>query len=296
MQPDQIRRRIASLEAELSRKTVEMESKKIQINGNFGKLGSQHSVLYSPDLMIQVTVTGQLALLMLIERAELAGIPVISGNTDGVVFKCPRHLEPTLLEVVQQWEADTGFVTEETRYKGLYSANVNNYIAIKEDGSHKGKGWFFNPWEGDKPDYRGQLSKNPQTTVCVSAVVAYLTAGTPLADTIHACQDIRQFVTVRKVNGGAVWQGQYLGKAVRWYYAKGQFEPIRYASNGNRVSKSDGAMPCMEIPDALPADIDYDWYEREAQSMLVDIGAVQGPRRRGEPDERQVDLFAAEVA
>ncbi|KKS65278.1 MAG: hypothetical protein UV34_C0020G0001, partial [Parcubacteria group bacterium GW2011_GWB1_42_6] len=40
--------------------------------------------------MIQVTITGQLALLMLIERLELCGVPVISANTDGLVVECPR--------------------------------------------------------------------------------------------------------------------------------------------------------------------------------------------------------------
>jgi len=66
------------------------DSLKITINGSFGKLSSPHSVLYSPHLLIQVTITGQLALLMLIEMIELAGIPVVSGNTDGIVIKCPN--------------------------------------------------------------------------------------------------------------------------------------------------------------------------------------------------------------
>lgn len=285
-------RRIA---AKRAKQKVIAESLKIVLNGTFGKLGQPGSILYAPRQMINTTLTGQLALLMAIEEVELAGIDVVSANTDGFTSYVPVAQRDQFNAIMSAWERVTNFETEEVVYRSLHNSSVNSYLAIKMDGTHKGKNEFFNPWSADPPDYRGQLSKNPQTTICIEAVVAYLTAQTPLADTIRACQDIRQFVTVRKVNGGAVWQGQYLGKAVRWYYAKGQFEPIRYASNGNRVSKSDGAMPCMELPDALPADVDYDWYEREAASMLVDIGAVQGPRRRGEPDTRQVDLFAAEV-
>jgi len=63
---------------------------KIAINGSFGKLGSKYSALYSPDLLIQTTITGQLALLMLIERMEAAGISVKSANTDGIVIHCNK--------------------------------------------------------------------------------------------------------------------------------------------------------------------------------------------------------------
>ena len=44
------------------------ESLKIVINGGFGKLKSAHSSMYAPELFLSVTITGQLTLLMLIER------------------------------------------------------------------------------------------------------------------------------------------------------------------------------------------------------------------------------------
>ncbi len=64
----------------------------------------------------------------------------------------------------------------------------------------------------------------------------------------------------------------YLGKAVRWYYSAGQRGHIAYSSNGNLVARSEGAKPCMELPDVLPPDIDYGWYVREAQDLLKDLG------------------------
>ncbi|WOH52416.1 hypothetical protein [Bradyrhizobium sp. sBnM-33] len=64
-------------------------SLKIVNNGAFGKLGSKWSVLFAPDLMIQVTIGGQLSLLMLIEMVERAGFRVVSANTDGIVIICP---------------------------------------------------------------------------------------------------------------------------------------------------------------------------------------------------------------
>jgi hypothetical protein len=54
---------------------------------------------------------------------------------------------------------------------------------------------------------------------------------------------------------------------VRWYWSR-HGQPIVYASNGNRVATSDGAMPVMTLPEALPDDIDYDRYIEAAKNAL----------------------------
>lgn len=257
-------------------KTV-ADSLKIVINGSFGKLGSKHSILYSPDLLIQVTITGQLSLLMLIERLELAGITVVSANTDGIVIKCPRAQEDQMEAIVKQWERDTGFDTEETLYKALYSRDVNNYIAVKDpstweegeelDDRVKTKGVFAKPG----------LSKNPQNEICVLAIKELLINDRPIQQTLHECRDITKFINVRTVKGGAVKlydkdePGEFLGKAIRWYYAKDVPGEIVYATSGNKVPKSDGAKPLMDLPEEFPDDINYDWYEKETLKILRQI-------------------------
>lgn len=65
---------------------------------------------------------------------------------------------------------------------------------------------------------------------------------------------------------------EYLGKVVRWYYSNKAPGPIIYASNGNTVSLSYGARPCMNLPDEFPTDIDYEWYLSKAEAMLKDVG------------------------
>lgn len=67
---------------------------------------------------------------------------------------------------------------------------------------------------------------------------------------------------------------EYLGKVVRWYYGTQSPGPIVYASNGNIVSMSYGAKPCMTLPDEFPDDVDYDWYINRSNGMLEDIGYV----------------------
>ena len=186
-----VARRIA---AKRAGRTVVANSLKIVCNGSFGKFGSPYSVLYSPALLIQTTITGQLALLMLIESLELNGISVVSANTDGVVIKCPNNRVPDLGMLIASWELETGFETEETQYESVYSRDVNNYVAIKKGGGVKLKGAYA----------PAGLAKNPTGEIAVEAVVAFLTEGIPLEDTINACTDIRKFLSVRRVNGGAV--------------------------------------------------------------------------------------------
>jgi DNA polymerase elongation subunit (family B) len=241
---------------------VVADALKIVLNGSFGKFGSKWSVLYSPELMIQVTLTGQLSLLMLIEIMEECAVVVVSANTDGVVLFGEKF---SIDMMTAYWEGLTRFKTEETLYNALYQKDVNNYIAIKADGKIKTKGLYA----------LGGLSKNPTNTICVEAVIAKVTSGVPVEVTILTCPDIRKFSTVRQVKGGAKFGAAYLGKAVRWYYAQNEKGYIEYATNGNKVARSDGARPIMELPDRVPDDLDYSWYIREANSILEDIGYVE---------------------
>jgi len=262
------------------------ESLKITVNGSYGKLGSKYSTLYSPDLLIQVTMTGQLALLMLIERIAIRGIQVISANTDGVVIKCPTERMSELEWVVAQWEKDTNFQTEETQYASYYGRDVNNYIAVKKKYDKKTKQWtdeldgvkskgaYANPWNNPTNDSKVaimRLHKNPVTTVCLDAVELLLTKNIPVRQTIENCKDITKFIVVRKVQGGAVKNGIYLGASLRWYYATEQTGEMVYAKSGNKVPRSDGAKPLLELPACLPNDIDFAWYEQEAMKILKDI-------------------------
>jgi len=243
---------------------------KIFINGIFGKFGSPFSIMYAPELLIQVTMTGQLSLLMLIEWLSLAGIKCVSGNTDGIVIQQPNDRKNDVLSIISAWENITGFKTEESVYSALYSRDVNNYIAVYEKPKKgvyvKNKGAFRRP----------DLSKNTVNTICIDAVNDYLVKGRSIEETITTCSDIREFLTIRNVKGGGVkvWSEtdiEYLGKAARWYYSKETQGEIVYAKSGNKVARSDSAKPLMQL-EGFPSDIDYDWYIKEAYDMLEQLG------------------------
>ena len=251
-------------------------SKKIVINGLYGKLGSSYSKVYAPEMMISVCLTGQLSLLMLIERLELTGIKVVSGNTDGIVMYYHKNQLDTVNSIVRQWEKDCNFTTEDTFYHALYSANVNNYIAVKSDENcqiikgAKRKGGFADHWFTDQSNFK--LKVTPDFLICRNAVVDYLTKNIPIEETVKNCTNIKQFLSVRAVRGGGVFRGKKFGRIARFYISTESQDCLQYAKNGNKVAKSDNAELLLDLPPTLPTDINYNYYIDYANKMLYDIG------------------------
>ncbi len=281
---------------------------KIVLNGLFGKLGSIYCPFYSPDLLLAVTLTGQLNLLTLIDDlAKSRGIEVISANTDGIMVRYRATLRTKMLDIVARHGKRTGFDYEETRYRRVALKDVNNYIAVKLDGDIKAKGLYAQS---------GVLKmKNPTMEICSKAAANYLALDTLPETTVLLATDIRDFVAVRsiKTKGGGVqhihtklvddWieleRGKWMrgdesgktvnrvsrpapvevgyggvpfGRVARWYMTTEQLPAITQVNNGNQVPKTEGARLCMTLPDQLPDDLDKDWYIRETYSMLNDMG------------------------
>jgi hypothetical protein len=282
--------------------TATANSLKLSLNGLFGKLGSMYSSVYSPDLMLAVTISGQLLLLTVIDRLEqIEGVRVLSANTDGLVVSHPTPIMHILEE--------TGFDWEETQYREIAFRDVNSYIAVTTDGKVKRKGAFA---------LSGVLQgTNPSFDICADAAAQWLADRTPIRTTIEGCRDIRKFVAVRNVTGGGTqhisqrtvddWQlvedngnatnkwhsavldksverksrphpvtidtgGMPFGRVARWYRSTRPYKPLSYIKSGNKVPDTDNARLCLTLPTTFPDDIDYDWYVRRAEEMLIGAG------------------------
>lgn len=246
------------MEAKRAGNKIVSESLKLVLNSSFGKFGSKYSFLYSPELLVQTTITGQLSLLMLIERFTKAGARVVSANTDGVVVLHDKDID--LQRQVEKWEAATNMKLEWTPYRALHSESVNNYVALYQDGGVKLKGTYA----------PASIGKGYQNEIVTDAIVAYLDQGTPIEVTIGGCGDIRKFLTMRGIRAGGVWEGQDVGRVARWYVST-DGHPIRYKSNGNKVAGSDNAVPMMKLG-SVPEDLDRAWYIERAQGLLKKLG------------------------
>ena len=139
---------------------------------------------------------------------------------------------------------------------------MNNYFAVTTDGVTKTKGVFKAP----------DVWKNPAAPVISLAAMNYVLNGNDIRTYIDSCEDIRNFLHVRTVKGGAAKDGEYLGKAIRWYYSTATDTEINYISNGNKVAKSDASMPMMDLVPGIPDDLDLDRYVTEAEELVELVG------------------------
>jgi hypothetical protein len=186
---------VRRMEAKHSGNTKIANALKISLNGTFGKLGSMYSAFYSPDLMLAVTLTGQLNLLTLIYDLEFnPSVKVLSANTDGIMVQYPVKYRSRIERIIAANAERTGFEYEETPYSKVAMKDVNNYIALTTSGKAKRKGLYAS---------KG-LMKNPTMQVCSDLAVEYLKTGVHPSEAIKNHTDITDFVAIRAVKGGGI--------------------------------------------------------------------------------------------
>ena len=62
-------------------------------------------------------------------------------------------------------------------------------------------------------------------------------------------------------------------------YAIKQLLPY-YKTNGNKVPKTDGAKPIMNLPNELPDDINYEWYTEKIFLHCSKFSVMKRDQRR----------------
>lgn len=80
---------------------------------------------------------------MFCEELELNGIPVISGNTDGIVIKLYNDKKEKFEEITKNWEEYTRLNEDSEDYRWYVCRHINNYTAEELD---------------DKVNYKGDLN------------------------------------------------------------------------------------------------------------------------------------------
>lgn len=182
---------------------------KIAINSVFGKLGNgrvsgntslsnldskqfYHSWLYDKTAFLRVTINGQLYLLSLIEKLVLAGIEVISANTDGIVSRVHVDQLDRYNQICQEWSKSTKFDLEFTTYNKYVRRDVNNYLAQTLAGKIKTKGIFSVPVAVDG-GYR--------PAIIPTALQNFFLYDKLPIETIAESESISDFLYAQKVGG-----------------------------------------------------------------------------------------------
>ena len=168
---------------------------KIILNSTYGLSNDENSFLYDPEFTMRITINGQLSLSMLYEML-LEGIPEaipLLQNTDGLETLVPRDKVDKYMDICAQWEKITNLQLEHDKYSKIILGDVNNYIAITEDGKSKCKGRF---------EYKDlALHKNKSFLIIPKAIHAYFVDGIKPEDYLAQNQNIFDYCGGVKIKG-----------------------------------------------------------------------------------------------
>ena len=271
---------------------------KLAVNSVYGKSSDMQSWIYDRQLTMFTTITGELSLLMLIEAYELAGIHVISANTDGVTIMIDKSQVDKMHELNKWWSELTQYELERTDYSKIIFSTVNDYLAIKTDGEIKKKGDFLTDFE---------LHKNKSARVVPIALEHYYVHGVPVDTTIHNHTNIYDFCLRQKASKDFHYEGKtkdgkthIYNKLIR-YYVSNTGEKLLKVKNDNsdsgaaevsQVEAGDWMMTvCNKLKPDHPLDnINHAYYIEKAERIIHKI-QLEGKRRKVNTDKNQLSLF-----
>ena len=264
---------------------------KIILNSTYGLSNDENSFLYDPQFTMRITINGQLSLSMLYEMIceEIPGAIPLMQNTDGLETMIPREYEAQYLEICKRWEKITSLELEHDKYSKIILGDVNNYIAVNEDGKSKCKGRF---------EYKDlALHKNKSFLVIPQAIHAYFVDGIKPEKFISENLNIFDFCGGVKIKGDwkfiehKVELGDYsttpLQHTIRYFISKTGSKIIKRNNTDQREIQVEAGrwlqttlINYVEKP-FEEYDINYDYYLEKIRKEIESL----------EPSTNQLSLF-----
>ena len=179
---------------------------KLILNSVYGNFKNRYSALNNPRASATVCIYGQIALFSLCRELSKAGYKVINANTDGVVYLEDPELNDRDEQICKEWEKEFENYTLETDYYTQWiQRDVNNYIAVEEDGKITVKGGDVNKYQVNK-----YFSNNSARIVQI-AMVEHLVYGKQILSVFDEHLDdpmlwqyvlkVTKVFRIRKANG-----------------------------------------------------------------------------------------------
>lgn len=192
-------------------------------NKAYGCMKDKYNALYDPLMANNICVTGQLALLLLIEMLE--GVcKLIQSNTDGLIVKLNSLDDYELIDdICYEWEQMTGVkLAFDPIITKIYQKDVNNYLFINEEGDTESKGAYV----------KGLSALDNDLPIVNKALKEYMINGTPVETTIKAAEELVEFQKIVKLSGkyDYVYHNgkQYRNKCYRVFASKSDKDGIIY--------------------------------------------------------------------
>jgi len=264
---------------------------KIVLNSTYGLSNDENSFLYDPQFTMRITINGQLSLTMLYEMI-CEGIPgalPLMQNTDGLETMISREHVDKYMEICSRWEEITNLQLEHDKYSKIVLGDVNNYIAISEEGKSKCKGRF----EYDNL----ALHKNKSFLIVPKALYAYFVDGVKPEKFIKENLNIFDFCGGVKIKGNWMFTerkietGEYsetkLQETIRYYISNKGSKIIKTNRGDKREIQVEAGkwlqstMINYEEKPFEKYDINYDYYLEKVKKEIESL----------EPSTNQLSLF-----
>lgn len=244
-------------------------------NKAYGAMKDKYNKLYDPLMANNICVTGQLALLLLIEMLE-QHCKLIQSNTDGLIVKLYKLDDYEIIDdICWQWEQLTNVkLAFDPIITKIYQKDVNNYLFVNEDSDVECKGAYvkeLSPLDNDLP-------------IVNKAVKEYMISGKHPKVTIDECNDLIMFQKIVKLTGKYkyVWHNanEYYEKCFRVFASKSKDDTFigKCKEHGATIEKF-GNTPdhCFIINDNIigkkaTRNIDKQWYIDTAIKRLKQFG------------------------
>ena len=275
---------------------------KLVVNTTYGAMLNQYNDLYDPLMGRSVCISGQLYLLELAEHLfqTIPDLQIVQLNTDGIMIEFDDSQYEQVKAIVDEWQEHTGFELEEDKIVQIAQKDVNNYVEIQSNGEAKAKGGYLVKGIAKA----GAFKVNNDACIVATAIKEYFVHGTPVEQTINACNDIFQFQMIAKA--GAKYKESYYmvdGKPV-------QVQKVNrvYATSDERYGKlykvkleDDSNAKIASLPEHCIvdndnhlsiSDIDKSFYIQMAQKRVNDFLGIK-PKRESRRTKKMATAKAA---
>ena len=246
---------------------------KLICNSTYGCFKDKFNPLYDPLQANNICVTGQLALLLLIEMLE-PYCELIQSNTDGLIVKLPNLSAYDLIDdVCYEWEQLTGVkLAFDPIITKIYQKDVNNYLFVNEFGEVESKGAYV----------KSLSSLDNDLPIVNRALREYMINGTPVESTINAATELIDFQKIVKLSSKYDYVQhngkRYTNKCYRVFASKSYSDGIIYKCRNGKADKfantperaflDNGDIRDMSVPEKL----DKNYYINLAHERLRQFG------------------------
>lgn len=208
------------------------------------------------------------------------GCEIINVNTDGVAFVPGDNVD--YLKIAEEWEKMFHLTLEEEDYKLWIQTDVNNYVAIEDDGQIKTKGGDTNKYVDYEKGGVNYYFNNANTRIIHKAVVDKLLYDKDITETIYENLDkpiLYQYI----LQAGGTYQGTFdrdgnKYQKVNRVFACKEYEPfkvelVKKRADGGYVKFADAPTNMLvwnqNVSEFISFEdvVDTTWYVELAQKV-----------------------------